>query len=240
MQDANFSVSTNRLNELLSAISDARQSLQNWQDQRTEAMIRLDSFAYDVQKIEEEKARLEQAVADSKKESENQQRLFQSQIQGLTDSLQMHKYEIEGFKHALVDKDISIEALKKEMESQKRMKDQLVEAHNKRLSEIESEYEKRHAQTLASEKLVQEGLSAELLEMSKRRSEADAKVEKFEREINYIRSNMIGLLNPKLLNPTSESKVQTEVDPFSETHTIRSTANSGASTVDDYLKRLGY
>jgi len=51
---------------------------------------------------------------------------------------------------------------------------------------------------------------------------------------------MIGLLNPKLLSPTSEPKVQAEVDLFSETHTIRSTANSGASTVDDYLKRLGY
>ncbi len=238
MQDANFSVSSNRLNELLSAISDARQSLQNWQDQRTEAMIRLDSFAYDVQKIEEEKARLELAVAEAKKETEAQARLFQSQIQELTDSLQMHKYEIEGFKHSLTDKDISIEALKKEMESQKRLKDQLVEAHNKRLAEIESEYEKRHAQTLACEKLAQEGLSAELLEMSKRRSEAEAKMEKLEREINYIRSNMIGLLNPKLLTP-SEPSVESE-DHFSETHTIRTTANSGASTVDDYLKRLGY
>ncbi len=238
MQDANVSVSTNRLNELLSAISEARQSLQNWQDQKTEAMIRLDAFAYDVQKIEEEKAKLELSVVEARKETEAQAKLFQFQIQELTDALQMHKYEMEGLKHSLKDKDLSIEALKKEMEGQNRLKEQLVATHNKRISELESEYEKRHSQTLASEKKVQEGLSAELLEMSKRRSESESKVEKLEREINYIRSNMIGLLNPKLLNP--ETVDQEEVDSFSETHTIRTTANSGAATVDDYLKRLGY
>ncbi|MBU6153831.1 MAG: hypothetical protein KGP28_05970 [Bdellovibrionales bacterium] len=239
MQDTKSSVSSTRLNDLLGAISDARQSLQNWQDHRTEAMIRLDSFAYDVQKIEEEKARLELSAVEARKEAEVQAKLFQSQIQELTDSLQLHKFEIEGFKHALVDKDLSIEAMKKEMESQKRLKDQLVEAHNKRMGEIEAEYEKRHAQTLASEKLVQEGLSAELLEMSRRRSEAESKVEKLEREINYIRSNMIGLLNPKILNP-AEGVEKMEEDPFLETPTIRTTASSGAATVDDYLKRLGY
>jgi chromosome segregation ATPase len=238
MQDANFSVSTHRLNELLSALSDARQSLQNWQDQRTEAMIRLDSFAFDVQKIEDEKARLEKALEAAKNETEKQAKLFHDQFQEMSDLIQMHKLEIDGFKHALKDKDIALEALRNEMENQERLKEQMVEAHNKRLSELESEYEKRHAQTLAGEKLVQEGLSAELLEMSKRRSDAEEKAEKLEREINYIRSNMIGLLNPKMLSPARESRK--EDDFLSETPTIRTTSNSGAATVDDYLKRLGY
>jgi len=240
MQDANTTISTARLNELMTAISDARQSFQNWQDQRTEALIRLDAFSFDVQKIEEEKVKLEQRLLEAKKETDAQAKIYQTQIQELTDILQLHKFEIEGFKNSLVAKDRVIEAQKKEMENQKRMKDQLVEVHNTRISELESEYEKRHAETLSEEKSIQEGLSAELIEMSKRKADVEVKIEKLERELNHIRSHMIGLLHPKSVTAAAAAEKSDHIDPFSETHTIRTTPNSGAATVDDYLKRLGY
>ena len=80
MQDASTTISTARLNELMTAISEARQSFQNWQDQRTEALIRLDAFSIDVQKIEEEKVRLEQRLVDANKETGAQAKIYQTQI----------------------------------------------------------------------------------------------------------------------------------------------------------------
>jgi len=241
MVDSKASISSLRLNELLTAISDARQALQNWQDQRTGAMIQLDSFAYDLQKMDEDRARLELIIEESKKEADAQAKVYQAQILELTDQVQLQKYEVEGLKQALLQKDLMIEAQRKELEGQARLKDQLVQSHNKRLSEIEIESEKRHAATLVAEKAIQQGISAELLEMSKRRSDAETKIESLEREINHIRSQMIGLLNPNMFGKSGEvSGSAASASEFTEMHTIQSTARSGAATVDDYLKKLGY
>ena len=92
MQDAGSTITTARLNDLVNSISEARRSLQNWQDQKTEALIRLDAFTYDVQKIEDDRLRIVERHEALLRESETHYAIYQKQIGELSDQLQILKF----------------------------------------------------------------------------------------------------------------------------------------------------
>jgi chromosome segregation ATPase len=237
MQDASFSaISTSRLNDLIDSISEARRSLEEWQNQKTEALIRLDSFSYDIQKIEEERNRMAEGLEGAKRESENESRIYQGQIAELTDQLQMLKFELEGMKGQCTEKDLSIDALKKEIGNQDRVKEQLIAQNTKNLAELEALFEKRQEELRIQEKKIQENLGAQLSEMTQRKVEAETKIERLERDLGNIRTQMLGILHPQA---QESGKSVVRLDSGTETHTIQSISKSD-TTVDDYLKRLGY
>ena len=233
MQDAGSMITTARLNDLVNSISEARRSLQNWQDQKTEALIRLDAFTYDVQKIEDDRLRIVERHEALLRESETNYGIYQKQIGELSDQLQILKFELEGLKNQTTGKDLEIESLKKELENQERIKEQMIEQHSRRMTEQANEAEKRHREALQSEKRIQESLSGELAEMTLRKSEAISKVERLERDLSHIRSHMLGVLQGDGVVPSRA--------PL-DTQNIQKIvgADSEVATVDDYLKRLGY
>ena len=237
MQDASFSaISTSRLNDLIESISDARRSLEEWQNQKTEALIRLDSFSYDILKIEEERNRMADSLESVRREAENEARIYQGQIAELTDQLQLLKFELEGARGQCTEKDLSIDALQKEITNQDRVREQLIAQHAKNLAELEALFEKRNQEMRAQEKKIQESLGAQLTEMTQRKIEAEARIERLERDLGSIRTQMLGILHPQ---SSETAKAGSRVESVMETHTIQSLSKSD-TTVDDYLKRLGY
>jgi chromosome segregation ATPase len=237
MQDASFSaISTSRLNDLIDSISGARRSLEEWQNQKTEALIKLDSFSYDILKIEEERNRMAESLESTKRESENEARIYQGQVAELTDQLQILKFELEGLKGQGTEKDLSIDALKKEIANQDRVREQLIAQHAKNIAELETLFEKRQNDLRSQEKKIQESLGAQLTEMTQRKIEAEAKIERLERDLGSIRTQMLGILHPQ----AGESvKSNYRVESGTETQTIQALSKTD-TTVDDYLKRLGY
>jgi chromosome segregation ATPase len=258
MQDPNTNINTARLDDLVHAIAEARRSLQNWQDKRTEAMIRLDSFAYDVQKVEEERGRMEQKLLDLKHESQSQAKIYQSHVGELTDQMQLLKLETENLRNEILDKNMVIESLHKEIEAQKVLRGQLVQQHSQKQNELRSELEVKFANQIWDLKMKNESVAAQLLESSERCAAAETQVERLERELSQIRSHMMGILQgapdsaPRKQAPAGASASPGPVEPSKkaelETQTIQSVAGAaadpsnldGSPSVEDYLTRLGY
>ncbi|NDG85281.1 MAG: hypothetical protein EBX52_09645 [Proteobacteria bacterium] len=239
MQDASYSasvISTARLNDLIESIQQARRSLDEWQNQKTEAMIRLDSFSFDIQKIEEDRNRLAEQLEAVKREFSNEAKIYQGQITELTDQLQLLKFELEAVKGQSTEKDLAIESLNKELANRDRTRAQLIAQQQKNTAEMEALFEKRQQELLAGEKKVQEGLAAQLSDANQRRVEAEARNERLERDLANIRTRMIGILHP---DSAEHSKTGPRPDAGIDTHHIQSMSKSETS-VDDYLKRLGY
>ncbi len=243
MQDASYStISSARLNDLIDSISEARRTLEDWQNQKTEAMIRLDSFSYDIAKIEEDRNRMLQQHEDARREVERQGRIHQEQVESLTDRLQVMKFELEELRGSCAEKDLLIEAQRKEIGNLERLRDQQESRHAAILAEQEALFEKRHQEALAREKRIQENLGAQLAEMTQRKVDADARVEKLEQEFSEVRARMMGILHPRKDDPAGagEDRGAREADHRSvETHTIHELSKTDHS-VNDYLKRLGY
>jgi chromosome segregation ATPase len=262
MQDPNMNINSARLDDLVHAIAEARRSLQNWQDKRTEAMIRLDAFAYDVQKIEEDRARMDQKISDLKHETQSQAKIYQSHVGELTDQMQLLKLESENLRNEILDKNMVIESLHKEIEAQKVLRGQLVHQHAQKQNELRAELEVKFANQIWDLKMKNESLASQLLDSSERCASSETQVEKLERELAQIRSHMMGILqaapsgagaeaHPRRASTTSGAQaMELSKKAEFETQTIQSVSGAGASaesashsaapTVDDYLKRLGY
>jgi len=239
MQEAGTNITSARLNELMDSISEARRLFENWQDQKTETLIRLDSFSYDIQKIEEDRMRLESRNQEAKKEFDGQVRIYQGQVADLTDQLQLLKFEMEGLKNQATDRELVMDGLRKDLENQKKLKEQLSEHHARKVLEVESDWKNRHDEAMKNEKKIQEGLVAQIADFTQRRSDDESKIERLQRDLNHIRSHMLGVLQGA---PTKNNDAGVErANPSEETLTIQSIANSeNSATVEDYLKRLGY
>lgn len=231
MQDASTIISTERLNELVNSIAEVRRSLEVFQDRRTEAMIGLDSFTYDIQKVEEERNRLRTQVEAARSEAEKQARIFQEQISELTDQMQILKFENEGLKSELTARELSIQGLVAEVEHQKKLHAQQQEQHERRVMALEETHQKALSAAIDAEKKIQFGLGARMSEMIQQRDEAETRLAAAERNLSQIRTNMLGILQ-------GGAQVRAEAAP--EVKTIQTLSSENATTVDDYLKRLGY
>jgi chromosome segregation ATPase len=258
MHDPHLSVNSARLDDLVQAIADARRSLQNWEDRRTEALIRLDSFAYDVQKVEEERARSDQRILDLKHEAQAQAKIYQSHVGELTDQMQLLKLETENLRNEILDKNMLIESLHKEIEGQKVLRGQLVQQHSQKQNDLRAELEVKFSNQIWDLKMKNESIAAKLLESTERCAAAETEVEKLERELAQIRSHMMGILQsnpagaeskPRKNPAQSEASAEPSKKAEMETQTIQSVAgatagnpheSAAAPSVEDYLRRLGY
>jgi CRP-like cAMP-binding protein len=147
---------------------------------------------------------------------------------------------MERLKNEITGKDLAMDSLKKEMDQQKRLREQLIEQNAKKIIETQEALEQRHADAIEDHLRTQERVAAELAEMSLRRTEAESKVERLERELKNIRAHMLGVLQADPKVGPGESKNQEGVLHSFDTRTIQSLSKKETATVDDYLKRLGY
>jgi chromosome segregation ATPase len=258
MQDS--SLNQNRLDDLINTISEAKRSLNNWQDKRTEALIRLDSFTYDIQMIGEEKKRNADALTELKNEIQSQAKVYQSHVSDLTDEMQLLKLENENLRNEVLDKNLNIESMIKEIENQRLMREQQAKLSSERLQEVRMEAESKAEQMIEEYKTQNDFLNVKVVEMARLKAETEMRAERLEREIVQIRSHMLNVLevnqsgfNEKkkpVANPAAQAAPvynsdgslkttpATEVS-MQEVKKLRA-VEIEPDSVEDYLKRLGY
>jgi chromosome segregation ATPase len=112
----------------------------------------------------------------------------------LTDQMQLLKLETENLRNEILDKNLMIESLHKEIEAQKVGRGQLVQQHAQKQNEIRAEIEVKFSNQIWDLKMKNESIAAQLLESSNRCAEAETKVERLERELSQIRGHMMGIL----------------------------------------------
>ncbi len=259
MQDS--SLNQNRLDDLIHTISEAKRSLNNWQDKRTEALIRLDSFTYDIQMIGEEKKRNADAINELKVEIQNQAKVYQSHVSDLTDEMQLLKLENENLRNEVLDKNLNLESMAKEIENQRLMREQQSKLNGERMNELRMESEQKTAQMIEEYKTQNDFLNVKVVEMARLKAETEMRAERLEREIVQIRSHMLNVLevNQSGFNEKKKQEPQVAAAPatpqFNPDGSLKTTPAVDLSmqevkrlraveiepdSVEDYLKRLGY
>ena len=258
MQDS--SLNQNRLDDLIHTISEAKRSLNNWQDKRTEALIRLDSFTYDIQMIGEEKKRNADAINELKTEIQNQAKVYQSHVSDLTDEMQLLKLENENLRNEVLDKNLNLESMAKEIENQRLMREQQSKLNADRMSEVRMEAEHKTAQMIEEYKTQNDFLNVKVVEMARLKAEVEMRAERLEREIVQIRSHMLNVLEVNQSGFNERKKPETHAaapaaPQFNSDGSLKTTPAVDLSmqevkrlraveiepdSVEDYLKRLGY
>jgi chromosome segregation ATPase len=251
MQDTNLN--QNRLDDLISTISEAKRSLNNWQDKRTEALIRLDSFTYDIQQIGEEKKRNADAITELKTEILSQAKVYQSHVSDLTDQMQLLKLENENLRNEVLDKNLNIEAMSKEIDNQRLMREQAAKLNSAKLEETRVESDLKATKQIEEYKSQNEFLNVKIVEIARLKAEIEMKADRLEREIMQIRSHMLNVLEVNQSGFNEKKKPETVA--MNSDGTLRTTPATDMSmtevkrlraveiepdSVEDYLKRLGY
>jgi hypothetical protein len=200
-----LNLKTNRLDELLGTITEARKSLQNWQDQRTEALIQLDALSYDIRQIEEEKNRSAELITALKAEIEDRAKVYQSHVESITDQMQLLKVEKEDVSNSLNE---AIERLQKQLDEselqrnrQRESEAEIVATWEKRLAEQKADFEVRYAEQQHRHREQVEGLNTEintLLEkieiLKSQAAETEMRADRNDRDLQVFRSQMMNLL----------------------------------------------
>ncbi|MBS1958817.1 MAG: hypothetical protein JST80_05020 [Bdellovibrionales bacterium] len=200
---------TNRIEELLGTITDARKSLQDWQDKRTEALIQLDALSYDLRKIEEEKKRNAELIEALKNEIEDRAKVYQSHVESITDQMQMLKVEKE---EAEIKLNEAIDRLQTSLDNSELERNRLTESSKERENEIVSTWERRLAEQRTDfeikisdqfnrnrnqvEELNNEiNILLEKIEILKaQNAESEIRADRNDRELSVIRSQMMNVL----------------------------------------------
>jgi hypothetical protein len=252
MQDSNLN--QNRLDALISTISEAKRSLNNWQDKRTEALIRLDSFTYDIQQIGEEKKRSNDTINELKAEIHAQAKVYQSHVSDLTDQMQLLKLENENLRNEVLDKNLNLESMVKEIDNQRLMREQAGKLHAAKMDELRSESELRAVRQIEEYKTQNDFLNVKVVELARLKAEVEIRADRLEREIVQIRSHMLNVLEVNQSGFNEKKKPEQSIAMNSD-GTLRTTPATDMSmnevkklraveiepdSVEDYLKRLGY
>ena len=177
MQDSNLNGNSNRLDELLTTITEAQASLSDWQAKRTDALIRLDSFTYDIKQIENEKKRSAAMVMELQEELRSQSAVYKAQIKDLTDQLQELKLERDNLYKGIDARDQKIEAVVKEAQI-----------------EIERQIEQKVGEVCREN----ERLKIRAQELSEAKAELQVRADLFSKEITQMRSKMLSVLKTDL------------------------------------------
>lgn len=200
-----LNLKTNRLDELLGTITEARKSLQDWQDKRTEALIQLDALSYDIRQIEEEKNRSAELIAALKNEIEDRAKVYASHVESITDQMQLLKVEKEEMAISLNE---AIDRLQKQLDEselqrnrQRESEAEIVSTWELRLAEQRSDFEVRYAEQHNRHRDQVESLNLEInsllekIEVLKAQvAEAEIRGDRNDRELQVFRSQMMNLL----------------------------------------------
>ena len=194
-----------RLDDLLSTITEARKSLQDWQDKRTEALIQLDALSYDIRQIEEEKSRSADLITALKNEIEDRAKVYQSHVESVTDQMQMLKVEKEDAELKLNE---AIQRLQKQLDEselarnrQAEREAEIISDWDRRLNEQKTDYEirfadqhNRHRQQVEDLNLEINTLLEKIETLKAQVAEAEIRGDRNDRELQVIRSQMMNVL----------------------------------------------
>jgi len=239
----------NRISDLMNTITEARKSLQNWQDQKTEALIKLDALSYDIRVIGEEKDRAKEAAETLRKEMENEVRVYQGHVDHLTDQIQLLQIEREGLENQLNEalaenQDSRKEILRLkayEQELQEELKTGIAAIQQETEARLSAQFEKRYQDELQQLRDRIQNLNEQNFELLNRRNESDERANRLDRELDGIRSHMMSVLRVADGAVTSREAVSAEPkpEPKIDARKLRAVEiESGSVDVD--LKRLGY
>lgn len=195
----------NRLDELLGTITEARKSLQDWHDKRTEALIQLDALSYDLRQIEEEKSRQNDLITALKNEIEDRAKVYQSHVESITDQMQMlkvEKDEVEGRLNeaiARIQKQLDESELERNRQAEREA--EIVATWERRVAEQRNDFEVKYAEQQNFNREQVAGLNdeintllAKIEQLKAQLAEAEIRGERNDRELQVIRAQMMNVL----------------------------------------------
>ncbi len=235
--------STGKIDGLLEVISQARESLKNWEDKRTEAMIQLDALSYDIVIIEDEKNRVKELNDDLKLEIKRQGEIYQAHVDALTEQMQVLKQEKEAADRRADTHLFAVqegEAIHQKLEAD----------FKRRSHEMKTEYEARFKSLEQHYQDQTTNLNRQIDQFVMAKQAADQREAQMERELQAIRSQIATVFQvagadkvyPPATNPTANAKTPTQ-DANSNSKNRTNHIEIGSpefATVQDYLKRFGY
>ena len=230
------SKSTNRLDDLIQNIAQARKSLAEWESQKTEALIQFDSLTYDLRILDDEKNKIAETNDRLRLELQDQTKIYHSHVENLSDQVQMLKIEKDEVQQELAQAKTQIQNLHEEMESRRLAFARLEIEQRTKVAEARTEVEMRMAE-----------------ETLKLRTEAERRAMNFEKELNAIRGQMLNALRPKAPFPRVASQSAAAVEataapanivqevPMDMSNVLSAQeSENDIETVESYLKRFGY
>ena len=247
------SKSTNRLDDLIQNIAQARKSLAEWESQKTEALIQFDSLTYDLRILDDEKNKIAETNDRLRLELQDQTKIYHSHVENLSDQVQMLKIEKDEVQQELAQAKTQIQNLHEEMESRRLAFARLEIEQRTKVAEARTEVEMRMAEeTLKLRTRISEiNLHVENLQSEK--SEAERRAMNFEKELNAIRGQMLNALRPKAPFPRVASQSAAAVEataapanivqevPMDMSNVLSAQeSENDIETVESYLKRFGY
>jgi chromosome segregation ATPase len=136
-------------------------------------------------------------------------------------------------KSELTTRELSIQGLSAEVEHQKRLRGQQQEQQEQHIAALEESHRKATSDAIEGEKKIQFSMAAKISELTQQRDEAETRLAAVERDLSHIRTNMLGILQGK-----GDFRGSASAGP--DMSTIQAVSKENPSSVDDYLKRLGY
>ena len=235
--------------QIQNQIQEARNSLQNWNDRRAEAMIELDSIfveneAYQ-KKVSEDQAAANKLIAELKTNLQKSEQDFHRHFEAYTNDMQELKLQNEILSRQLKT---ALNDLKKEKEAQKQMEVKYLS----KIAQVASETEVRMADQQYQLKTQVNNLVTELQAIRDERKTLEVKADQYEKELRVIRTQMMSFLNvtkevtaPEVIAPivVAADTLNTEKKPTTKLQApavIVDGFTDSPTTVNDYLKRFGY
>ena len=233
-----------KIDDLLQVISQARQSLQQWQDKRTEAMISLDALSYDIVIIEDEKNRTRELNEQLREEIKKQGAIYQAHVEAITEQMQLLRLEKE---EAEKSTNAHIQAANETLAIQQQMEADFT----RRSIDMKNEYEARFSSLEQHYQAQISQLNSQIDQLVLNKRHADQKEVQMERELQAIRAQILSVFQiagaEKVLNTgNGPAKVEAAVNASTsgsgklKPTEIQPTYGPEYATVQDYLKRFGY
>jgi hypothetical protein len=236
-----------KMGDLLQSITEARKSITHWQDQKTSALIQLDSLTYDVKAIDAEKRALAEYRIKIDAQMTDQTRAYRAAVAMLTDDVQLLHLENDELKNQLLTLTTNFQQESEALRAQLKESFDLQEQSLDRFNEELAEEARSHAETAqilgeklktaAAEKQVMMRAHEDMIHaIISEKESAERRSTQLEAEISGMKARMMNVLKP-----TQSQGEETTVSFSNENQTtnpIELTTEVG--TVEDFLKRCGY
>ena len=194
LNSKNQSNKVERINGLVKTINEARKALEKWQDHKTEALIEMESLSYDIQIVEEEKARAFEQMENMKAEMKNQQWAYQNHVETLTDQMQMIKFQNEELQGQLQSALDEIHRQQREIEGHKEEQKKIEAGQSTLVAKAKSELEVKISDLQHQHRHQLESMTNKLDSIHAQKSEVESKARKLEADLQVIRTQMLNAL----------------------------------------------
>ena len=213
-----------RLDQLLETLNDARKSLDNWQDQRTQALINIDSFSYDVRLIQEEKNQILEEYQKCREVFDAREVVLKNQIETLADQVQELKLDKDNLQKDLEISRSETSAARAEIEKHIYAFSNLEEKHAADLVRLKADIELKDTFARKQDTATIEKLTAEGALIQGERDRQEARARRAELELQTLRSQLQTALNHSAGSHSSFEALKNSVHG---THSLAANQSTG-------------